>query len=549
MPHIPNGPAIPSLDRRSLLRGGALGLGLAASPLAAQGGRGFTHGVASGEPSARSVLLWTRYVGTGADRLRWEVAEAEDFAKVVSGGDVVAGPESDWCVKAVAGNLAPGRWYRYRFVAPDGTVSETGRTRTLPEGRTDRFRMAVFSCSNMGFGYFNAYAHAGAAGDFDLAVHLGDYLYEYDPGNYPSADEAVAGRVPAPANELIHLADYRARYASYRSDPDLRRLHAMVPMIAVFDDHETANDAWKGGAQNHQPETEGPWAARTRAAMQARSEWLPVSEAPWARYDVGDLATLLRIETRLTARDKPLDLSDMLKGLPPQAIDGALASLRDGAWADPARSMLGTEQEGWLAGTMAASVRSGRKWQVLVQQVVLGSLRTPPAIAQAAAAGAPDYVRARIASAVRAGAAGLPSNMDAWDGYPAARKRLLAAAQEAGANLVTLTGDTHNAWAFDLANDGAPVGVEFAGQSVSSPGFEAYFGVPRAQAAARALVAFNEGLAWMDATRRGYMAVELTPARASCEWRFSGSVKTRSAALAGTHRMVAEHGARRLTAS
>lgn len=550
MTHRPP-PPTPSfaLSRRTFFRGGALGLGLAALPLAAQGARGFTHGVASGEPAAGSVLLWTRYAGDDSPvKLRFEVSATDDFATVVSGGDASADPARDWCAKAVAGGLLPGTWYHYRFVAPDGAVSATGRTRTLPEGKTDRFRMAVFSCSNYGFGHFNGYAHAALADDFDVAVHLGDYLYEYVKGGYPTDGQVIDNRIPAPANELVHLADYRLRYASYRADPDLQRLHQMFPMIAVFDDHETANDSWEGGAQNHSPETEGPWAARTRAAMQARREWLPVSDAPWARYDVGDLASLFRIETRLTAREKPLDLAGTMAGLSPEQVDGALKALRDGAWADEKRRLLSAEQESWLASGMADSVRSGRRWQVLVQQVIMGKLMTPPAVAMGISANSPDYVRQRIANAVAASKAGLPSNMDAWDGYPAARNRVFAAALEAGANLVTLTGDTHNAWAFDLSHGGAPVGVEFAGQSVSSPGFEAYFGERTAKGLAALLVGFNKELEWMDTTQRGYMAIELTPAQAACEWRFSDPVKARSAALSGTHRMVTAHGARRLSA-
>ena len=311
----PAAAALLPLDRRSLVKGGLLGAGLAATPLSAQAGeRGFTSGVASGEPSAHSVLLWTRYVAAAETTLRWEVAESGDFTRAVAGGDVAATPERDFCAKPVATGLEPGRWYYYRFIAPDGTRSETGRTRTLPRGRTERFRMAVFSCSNIGFGWFNAYAHAAAGDDFDCVLHLGDYLYEYAPGTYPSASQVMPGRGVEPVRELVALADYRARYAQYRRDPDLRRLHQLFPMIAVADDHEYANDAWEGGAENHQPATEGPWAARKRAAEQARREWLPISDEPWARYDVGDLATLFRLETRITARAEQFNIGRILAG-------------------------------------------------------------------------------------------------------------------------------------------------------------------------------------------------------------------------------------------
>ncbi|MCT2557751.1 alkaline phosphatase D family protein [Tsuneonella sp. YG55] len=534
---------LPSLDRRRLLQGGLLAAGLVAAPLSAQVGGGFTHGVASGEPQARSVLLWTRFVGSAPTRLRFEMAETIAFARVLAGGEVEASPDHDWCAKAVAGGLEPGRWYYYRFVAPDGTASSIGRTRTLPEGRTDRFRMAVFSCSNLGFGYFNGYAHANAADAFDLAVHLGDYFYEYDHDTYPAERQRVDGRLPEPLTETVHLADYRLRYASYRRDPDLQRLHQLYPMVSIFDDHETANDAWKGGAENHQPETEGPWPARVAAALRARSEWLPVSDAPWHSYDIGDLATLLRIETRITARDRPLDLGAITRGLPPERIESALKAFRAGAWRDPSRTLMGERQEHWLARALADSVRSGRKWQVLAQQVVMGSLRLPTAIDLKLDPAVAKQVSGRMAALSAASDAGIPFNMDAWDGYPAARDRLLGAAREADANLVVLSGDSHNAWACEL--DGA--GVEFAGHSVTSPGAEAYFRDIAPRDLATALVAKNPQLAWADVAQRGYMAVELTPARASCEWRFTNGVRSRSAALAGTHRMGADLGARRFT--
>lgn len=542
---------VPIWSRRSLLGGGLAGFGLAAAPLAtplaAQGARGFTHGVASGEPSAASVLLWTRYAAGGRSKLRFELSESADFSRVAAGGEVFATPERDWCAKVVAKGLEPGTWYHYRFIAPDGAFSAVGRTCTLPVGPTDRFRMAVFSCSNLGFGYFNGYAHAAAADAFELAVHLGDYLYEYGADTYPNDEQRVAGRQPEPVSEIVHLADYRLRYSSYRRDPDLLRLHQLYPMVSVLDDHESANDAWKGGAENHTPATEGPWSARKRAAVRARSEWLPISDEPWARYDIGDLATVFRLETRLTARDKPLDLAELTRGLSADRLDGSLRALRDGAWADPKRTLMGPAQERWLTKGMASSVRSGRKWQVLAQQVIMGRLSTPPDLVDRVGKEAPDYVQRRLAAAATASRAGLPANMDAWDGYPAARERLLRAARDADANLVTLTGDSHNAWAFELAHGGEAAGVEFAGQSVTSPGFEGYFGKLAPDQLASSLMAHNPRLRWAQTSGRGYMAVELTPQAATCEWRFSGSVKQRSAALASSHRMVAAHGARRFT--
>lgn len=532
-----------ALDRRALLMGGAIGLGLAAAPLAAQTAKGFTHGVASGEPSAHTALLWTRFVASSPARLRFEVSENADFARVAAGGTASADPRRDWCAKATARGLKPATWYHYRFIAPDGTISPVGRTRTLPDGPTDRFRMAVFSCANLGFGYFNAYAHANEADAFELAVHLGDYFYEYDHDTYPTEKQRVDGRTPEPMSEAVHLADYRLRYASYRRDPDLARLHQLYPMIAVFDDHESANDAWHGGAENHTPSTEGTWSARKRAAMQARSEWLPVSDDSWARYEIGDLATLFRVETRLTARDKPFDLSAVVKGLAPGQAETALKAFHDGAYMDPKRTMMGPAQERWLTEGMKASVKAGRKWQVLIQQVVMGTVLLPPTVSLNLDPELEKVAASRMAGLLTASAAGIPFNMDSWDGYPSARRRLLDSARAAEANLVVLSGDSHNAWANDLGG----AGIEFAGTSVTSPGAETYLPFVKPADLARALVQTSGTLQWCDTARRGYMAIELSPAKAVCEWRFNDTVKKRSAALSGTHRIAADYGARRLT--
>jgi alkaline phosphatase D len=542
-------PAATALTRRSLFTLAGAGAAMAAAPAAATGfGTGFTHCVASGEPAATSVLLWTRYVAGAETALTWQVSETESFAKPVAEGSVTASPARDWCAKGVATGLSPDRWYFYRFLAPDGTASPVGRTRTLPEGPSAKFRMAVFSCSNFGFGWFNAYGHAAEVNDCDLAVHLGDYIYEYAKGTYPSDAQIAEGRALAPDTEIVALTDYRLRYATYRADPDLQRLHQVLPMITVWDDHESANDSWKDGAENHQEGAEGMWAARKAAAKQAYREWLPVAETAYSTYQVGSLATLFRIDTRLEGRDEQFRLENVVQGAKdPQSLMAALGKFRDGEWAAKDRQLLGAAQEAWLGEALAASTKAGTQWQVLLQQVLMGNLRTPKGFADGLGAELPDYVRQRLAAAAAASEAGLPSNMDAWDGYPAARARVFEAALAANANLVVLAGDTHNAWAFDLAHEGTPVGVELGGNSVSSPGFETYLTFVKPDTLAAALVAENEQLKWADTSQRGYMMVELTPARATTEYRFTGGVKQRSTRLAGTKRITSEKGSAKLT--
>lgn len=547
----PSANRIAQIDRRTLLRGAGVGMGLGAGltavPLAAHmGERGFHWGVASGEPSPSGVLLWSRYVASQPVSVRWEVTDPAS-GRVVAGGEVEASPERDWCLKAGADRLEPGTTYTYRFIDGAGNSSPEGRTRTLPEGAVDRFKMAVFSCSNMGFGWFNAYRHAAEADEFDLVLHTGDYSYEYQPGNYPSKEQSVIGRVLNPDHEIVTLADYRQRHAIYRLDPDLQRLTQLYPMIMVWDDHESANDSYAQGAENHQPASEGEWSARKKAAIRAYREWLPVSDEDWASYEIGDLASIFRLETRLTARSKQFSVADILKGKDqPEEAFAALEAFRSGEYLDPARAMIGGTQEAWLAEGLRRSRMAGKKWQVLAQQVLMGTSRAPSIIEDAISEKLPDFVKRRLVAAMMASKAGLPSNMDAWDGYPIARERLLQASLEADANLVVLAGDTHNAWAFELDHGGARVGVEFGGHSVSSPGLEAYLGGIPADRLAKGMVDENPQLKWMDSARRGYMAVELTPARATSEYRFMDTVRQRSTRLSGTKLVSSAAGSRTL---
>lgn len=529
-----------TIARRDLLL--LLAMGPAATAVRGAVTTGFTHDVASGEPSARSVLLWTRYVAADGARLKAEVAEDDGFARVVAGGEVAASPARDHTARLTVSGLSPGRHYHYRFVAPDGTMSPTGRTRTLPEGACPRFAFGVFSCSNMPFGYFNAYAHAAARDDIDLMLHLGDYLYEYDRNHYPTPAQAVASRWPEPAGEMIHLADYRARYASYRRDPDLRRLHNRFPMIAMWDDHESANDSWSGGAENHQPATEGDWQVRKRAAIQAYREWMPVSDADWASYRIGDLATLFRPEERLRARTKQVDLvrAYMAGG------DATLAGFRRDVWEDPAHTLFGAEQERWFAAAMRDAARTTR-WQVLAQQVNVGFTHMP-ATATGWATPGDKAAAAYIAAGIAAARADMPFNMDSWNGYPAARSRMLRNGLDHDANLVVLSGDSHNAWAFDLAEAGTPAGVEFGGHSVTSPGYEAELPGVDPTVVARGLIEASPELRWAETAHRGYMTVELTPARATAEWLFLDTIRRRSTTIAARHRAGVAHGSRRLSA-
>ncbi|MBC7506691.1 MAG: alkaline phosphatase D family protein, partial [Sandarakinorhabdus sp.] len=411
-----------------------------------------------------------------------------------------------------------------RFTAPDGSKSPVGRTRALPSGDLSHYNIAVFSCANKPFGWFNAYAHAAVRDDIDLVVHLGDYLYEYKRGAYPNAAEAVAGRDIEGAGEMLTLDSYRQRYASYRIDPALQELHRRFPMVAIWDDHEFANDAWKGGAENHQPD-EGDWFARKAIARQVHGEWLPGPDRIWQRYDIGNLVSLITLDTRVEGREQQLDLGAALKDGKP-----GLLAFRDGAWSDPKRTLLGTEQEAWVGDTLKASVTAGQKWQLLAQQIVMGNLLTPKDAVSWLGPDAGKRAQGSVNGGIIAASAGVPGNMDSWGGYPAARARLLQAAQAADSDMVVISGDSHNAWAFNLAQDGKPAGVEFAGQSVTSPGYESALKADPALIRA-GLVAGNPEMAWCDTSRRGYLTVKFTPDSARCDWVFMSTILARGTAI------------------
>jgi alkaline phosphatase D len=512
------------IDRRQLFTTAGFGIaglilpGGAAMAQALLGLTGFTHNVASGEPGPDSVLLWTRYVPAtgGPAKVRVEISESSDFAKVVSGGQMVTGPWRDHTVKITVDGLAPGKWHWFRFIAPDGSMSPVGRTKTLPVGKAARFNIAIFSCSNLGFGEFNAYGHAAMRDDVDLVLHMGDYIYEYARGGYDGGAK-FAQRL-FPAGEILTLADYRLRYQSYRSDRQLQALHAAFPMIVNTDDHEGANDSWEGGAQNHQPD-EGDWSNRRNAAMQVWREWLPVGEQPWKSYEIGELATYYRTDTRMVARSRMLEPASFMRSADPAK---ALAEFRDGPWRDSSMTMMGTEQESWLYHGFA---REKATWSVLGVGTNMGYNYVPETAMATISPDSPQRNRDYVAAGVALGKAGLPYNFDNWGGYPAARSRLLSAAQSHGRDLVVVTGDSHNGWAFDLPEDGKPAGVEFGGHSVTSPGFEqATKGIDPKTVAAALVNKANPELRWIDTSNRGYMHLSLTPQAATNEWVFVDTV-------------------------
>lgn len=534
----------------------------------------FAHGVASGDPLADRVMLWTRATPSTDTSLEihWEIATDAGFMSRVGSGKLVTSSTRDYTVKVDAGGLLPGREYYYRFRHAD-VYSATGRTRTLPTGAVSEVKLGVFSCSNYPAGYFHVYAEAAKRNDLFAVVHLGDYIYEYGMGGYATADAAALNRVPQPAHETVSLADYRARYAQNRSDPDLRALHARYPFICVWDDHEVANDAYLTGAENHTAPAEGDYALRRAAAVTAWYEWLPVREQEagnplriYRSFDFGDLLSLHMLDTRHIGRDQPLDYADYI-----DAASGAFDAARFSRdMSDPNRQLLGLAQTQWLQTRLQSSSAT---WQLLGQQILIGKMYLPSPLltpspakptvsfaeygviatafityqtlaAQLAAAGQAVNATNLLAAGMTAAQLGIvndpakqaiiaapsiPYNLDAWDGYAAARETVFGMARALDKNLVVLSGDTHNAWANDLRDlSGNPVGVEFACCSVSSPGLEDYLpGMPPAELSA-GLLQLIPTLKYADTARRGYSVVTLTPTQARADWHFVSSVKTAS---------------------
>lgn len=473
------------LTRRGALGLGAAGFGAAACTTlggeAAYGGNAaFSHGVASGDPTQTAVILWTRVTpeAAGPVPVKWNVARDAAMKDVVKTGVFITGSERDYTVKIDVDGLEAGQVYYYWFTAGKAS-SPGGVTRTLPATGMADYRMAVVSCSNWPFGYFNVYreiAKRGQSSVIDAVIHLGDYIYEYGVTGYGGVVGKELGRNHAPETEIVSLADYRARHAQYKSDPDLQAAHGVAPWFCTWDDHESANNSYRTGAENHQPETEGGWTERKAQAVQAYLEWMPVRdpvpgrprEAIWRKFDIGDLATLFLLESRLVGRGEDLTFDEMF--MAPDAERPAIAERLKAKINDPQRSMLGVEQEAWLADALKQSTAAGRKWQVLGNQVTMAKVRMPDL---QSGLSADKYAKVSQGSKRYYSTAryGFEWNLDAWSGFPQARERLYAAARAANALLVTLTGDTHTAWANQLHdNSGQQRGVEFGCTSVTSPG-------------------------------------------------------------------------------
>lgn len=480
------------IDRRQVLAGlGALAAAPPARRAVARARRQvdearFAWGVASFDPTADGVLLWTRTDPAAGDaELRWAVAADPDLTEVVAEGTVAATAATDHCATVEVSGLPAGGVWWYRFEDADGARSPTGRTRTLPAGAVDRLRIATVSCSRFRDGRFAVY-RCLADREVDLVVHLGDYVYE---------DGEAGVRAHDPPERLTTLTHYRRRYAQHRADPDLQALHAAHPMVAVWDDHEVADNAWRDGAAGHDDARDGPWADRLAAAMRAHEEWVPGRTRrrgdggvdAWRAVAIGELAELLVLDTR-RQRDRqattPADL------------------------AAPGRQLLGDEQRAWLTERLRRPDRP--PWVLLANQVMLHPLRVP----MPSAALAEQVTRAGFLVVE-----GEALNPDQWDGYPREREALVAAAGDAG-GVVVLTGDVHSSWAWEgpgTTADGEPAMVELVTPSVSSRPFSQRLPLPAGTVEAL-LRGLDPSLSHVELSRHGYVIVDLGPEELQAEW-------------------------------
>ncbi len=538
----------------------------------------FEHGVASGDPTESSVILWTRVSrtnfrdihddeqlsGTYDANVSWRVATDESFANVVNSGSTKVGSETDFTLKVDAQNLQSNTKYFYQFtVGPNSSV--IGKTKTLPSGTVDQVKLAVVSCSNYASGYFNVYKEIAQMGDLDAIIHLGDYIYEYADSGYGSL------RKLEPTHELINLADYRMRHALHKKDSNSQQMHASLPMIAVWDDHEVANDTWLSGAENHDATTEGNFAARKASAIKAYFEWMPIRPVTpgvdgriYRQFKFGDLVNLLMLDTRQAGRDQQLSYASFL------TTDGSFdAEKFQTALASTTRTMLGAEQKTWLKESLSSSIET---WQVLGSQVLMMKNNLPSAVLL------PDPLAplvefaeyGQIATAFQTYsfflgngvdndkdsmlAAGLteeqwqlatnpektkyldtsaypfiPYNLDAWDGYYYEREEIYATSKALNKNLIVLSGDTHNAWAGRLVDQSNEVvGIQYATASVSAPGFDSTlnYDLQTVRATEPGVVQIIDDLDYINMREKGVMVVTFTPEAAQAEWKFISTVES-----------------------
>ena len=448
----------------------------------------FRHGVASFEPTTTSILLWTRTATPG--EVRWRIGRDAALVDIVTAGTTTATEDADRTVTVEAADLEPASTYFYDFEI-DGHRSPVGRTRTLPDGRVDRFRIGLTCCADHAVAPLGVY-RALAEREVDVVVHLGDYIY--------AAQTAHWGRRGNVTATACDLDGYRCRYEQLRADPDVQYLHARHPMVTIWDDHDLADNAWHTGAKHHDPAVHGPWDDRVAAATRARSEWLPLRypepgnrRRTWRSTTVGDLVELVLLDTRYEGRDRQAGDD----GTPP----------RD----DPDRSLLGDDQRAFVGDRLADT---SRPWTIVASGVVVNEISLPLPAGSHLPTGLLPNGYAVLDGAV--------VHDDQWDGYTAERdlliERIEARAGD-GARTVLVSGDVHSCWAFEgpAGSDGEPVAVEAVCPAASSAAM-GQANLPGINRLLDHAVRRMPQVQWADVTERGYVLCDVTRDDVRLEW-------------------------------
>ena len=483
---------------------GAIGLSASISSSCSKNTYSFNHGVASGDPLEDRVILWTRITPQQAGPVETilEISENENFSSIIFSKKLQTSSLSDYTVKydfLAKQYCDSDKGFFYRFRA-GSSISEIGKSKTFSKN-TESVKIGVFSCSNFPAGYFNAYQAAAEKNDLDLWLHLGDYLYEYPMGGYATDNAEKLGRTPSPTHEMITLSDYRLRHAQYKLDHGSKALHKHAPLIAVWDDHEFSNDAWKRGAENHSEDgSEGDFYARRSAAIKAYYEWMPIREQQNKRkifreFKIGKLIHLIMLDTRQYARDKQIQPKDYLSksGFNQAKFYNDLNSEN--------RELLGVEQLSWIEDSI---LKSNAAWTIFGQQVLMAKLKFPDISKMLKTEEIPDFLKPYLKFL----GLGIPSNLDAWDGYPAARNKLYQLMQNAKKKFISLAGDTHNSWVSELENQsGKKVGIELGAPSVTSPGITDILNLDEKKFV-DSIVEINKELQWMEPSNRGYLSLD-----------------------------------------
>ena len=495
---------------------GAIGLSASISSSCSKNTYSFNHGVASGDPLEDRVILWTRVTPqqAGPVEVILEVSENKNFSKVSYSKKLHTSSLSDYTIKydflaKQYCNSDNGFFYRFRA---GNSVSETGRSKTFSKNIKSA-KIAIFSCSNFPAGYFNAYQAAAEKNDLDLWLHLGDYLYEYPMGGYATEKAEKLGRAPIPIHEMITLSDYRQRHAQYKLDQGSIALHKHAPLIAVWDDHEFSNDAWKRGAENHSEDgLEGDFYARRSAAIKAYYEWMPIREQQNKRrifrdFKIGKLMHLIMLDTRQFGRDKQIQPKDYL------SKSGFYQAKFYNDLNSEYRELLGAEQFSWIEDKI---LNSNAAWTIFGQQVLMTKLKFPDISKTLKAEEIPDFLKPYL----KLLGLGIPSNLDAWDGYPAARNKLYKLMKNAKKKFISLAGDTHNSWVSELENQsGEKVGIELGAPSVTSPGITDVLNLDENNFVDN-IVKLNKELQWMNPSNRGYLFLDCSDSKIIASFNF-----------------------------